>query len=106
VFTGQYVTNINIKAETAASIARTMALPAAVRHLPRGGGARRSSLIGHALIAVVYNPAERVLSPETVVTESAEGLCGGLEIRQLVSGGDSGDEGTRGGFDAGIADET
>ncbi|HUB75175.1 MAG TPA: glutamine synthetase III [Solirubrobacteraceae bacterium] len=33
VFTEQYVININIEAETAASIARTMLLPAAVRHL-------------------------------------------------------------------------
>ncbi len=33
VFTEQYVTNINIEAETAASIARTMLLPAAVRYL-------------------------------------------------------------------------
>jgi glutamine synthetase len=33
VFTEQYVMNINIESETAASIARTMVLPAAVRHL-------------------------------------------------------------------------
>jgi glutamine synthetase len=33
VFTEQYVININIEAETAASIARTMLLPAAVRYL-------------------------------------------------------------------------
>ena len=33
VFTEQYVININIEAETAAAIARTMILPAAVRHL-------------------------------------------------------------------------
>jgi glutamine synthetase len=33
VFTEQYVTNINIEAETAASIARTMLLPAAIRYL-------------------------------------------------------------------------
>jgi glutamine synthetase len=33
VFTEQYVMNINIEAETAASIARTMVLPAAVRYL-------------------------------------------------------------------------
>jgi len=33
VFTEQYATNINIESETAASIARTMLLPAAVRHL-------------------------------------------------------------------------
>jgi glutamine synthetase len=33
VFTEQYVINVNIEAETAATIARTMLLPAAVRHL-------------------------------------------------------------------------
>ncbi|HST54585.1 MAG TPA: glutamine synthetase III [Solirubrobacteraceae bacterium] len=33
VFTEQYAVNINIEAETAAAIARTMLLPAAVRHL-------------------------------------------------------------------------
>jgi glutamine synthetase len=33
VFTEQYVINVNIEAETAASIARTMLLPAAVRYL-------------------------------------------------------------------------
>ena len=33
VFVEQYTTNVNIEAETAASIARTMLLPAAVRHL-------------------------------------------------------------------------
>jgi glutamine synthetase len=33
VFTEQYVTNINIEAETAAAMARTMVLPAAVRYL-------------------------------------------------------------------------
>ncbi len=33
VFTEQYVININIESETAAAIARTMVLPAAVRHL-------------------------------------------------------------------------
>src|ERR1019366_8657991 len=33
VFTEQYVININIESETAAAMARTMVLPAAVRHL-------------------------------------------------------------------------
>jgi glutamine synthetase len=33
VWVEQYVTNINIEAETAASIARTMLLPASLRHL-------------------------------------------------------------------------
>jgi glutamine synthetase len=40
VFVEQYTTNLNIEAETAASIARTMLLPASVRHLAelRAGG--------------------------------------------------------------------
>jgi len=40
VFVEQYTTNLNIEAETAASIARTMLLPAAIRHLAelRAGG--------------------------------------------------------------------
>ena len=44
VFTEQYVMNINIEAETAASIARTMILPAAVRYLNelQGNAAWRS----------------------------------------------------------------
>ena len=46
VYTEQYVMNLNIEAETAASIARTMLLPAAVRYLnelqaERPRGARR-----------------------------------------------------------------
>ena len=46
VFTEQYVMNINIEAETAAAIARTMVLPAAVRylnelHAERTGGSGR-----------------------------------------------------------------
>ena len=41
VFLEQYVTKLNIEAETAASIARTMLLPAAARHL-RDAARRRS----------------------------------------------------------------
>ena len=46
VFTEQYVMNINIEAETAAAIARTMLLPAAVRHLASSRPAGLEELIG------------------------------------------------------------
>ena len=46
VFTEQYVMNINIEAETAASIARTMVLPASVRHLNELKASGLEDLIG------------------------------------------------------------
>jgi glutamine synthetase len=46
VFTEQYVMNINIEAETAASIARTMVLPAAVRYLNELQATGLADLIG------------------------------------------------------------
>jgi glutamine synthetase len=46
VFTEQYVMNINIEAETAASIARTMVLPAAVRYLNELRASGLEDLIG------------------------------------------------------------
>jgi glutamine synthetase len=46
VFTEQYVMNINIEAETAASIARTMVLPAAVRYLNELQASGLADLIG------------------------------------------------------------
>jgi glutamine synthetase len=46
VFTEQYSTNINIEAETAATIARTLLLPAALRHLAELRAAGVESLIG------------------------------------------------------------
>ncbi len=45
VFAEQYVTKLNIEAETAASIARTMLLPAAISHLAALRDARLSELI-------------------------------------------------------------
>jgi glutamine synthetase len=45
VFVEQYTTNLNIEAETAASIARTMLLPAAVRHLAELRAAGQKALI-------------------------------------------------------------
>src|SRR4051812_45614835 len=52
VFAEQYVTNINIEAETAADIARTQILPAATRHLAELHKAGVESLIGETNEAV------------------------------------------------------
>ena len=46
VFVEQYATKLNIEAETAASIARTMILPAAVRHLAELRAAGLEELVG------------------------------------------------------------
>ena len=46
VFTEQYVINLNIEAETAAAIARTMLLPAAVRHLVELRESELDELVG------------------------------------------------------------
>ncbi len=46
VFAEEYVTKLNIEAETAASIARTMVLPAAARHLTLLLGAELTELAG------------------------------------------------------------
>ena len=46
VFTEQYATIINIESETAASIARTMVLPAAVRHLNELKASGLEELVG------------------------------------------------------------
>src|ERR671938_449887 len=48
VFVEQYTTKLNIEAETAASIARTMLLPAAVRHLAELRGAGHQGLLTEA----------------------------------------------------------
>jgi glutamine synthetase len=45
VFVEQYVVKVNIEAETAAAIARTMLLPAAVRHLEQLKAAEVESLV-------------------------------------------------------------
>ncbi len=46
VYTEQYVMNLNIEAETAASIARTMLLPAAVRYLNELKASGLEDLVG------------------------------------------------------------
>ena len=48
VFLEQYVTKLNIESETAASIARTMLLPAAARHLTMLLEAQLTELAGEA----------------------------------------------------------
>ena len=48
VFLEQYVTKLNIEAETAASLARTMLLPAAARHLALLLEAQLSELAGES----------------------------------------------------------
>ena len=58
VYVEQYVIKVNIEAEVAATIARTMLLPAAVRHLRElqaagrraGGRRRRTSLVARAVV--------------------------------------------------------
>jgi glutamine synthetase len=56
VFVEQYITHANIEAETAASIARTMLLPAAVRHLADLKAAGHDDLIAESqqLISELY----------------------------------------------------
>jgi glutamine synthetase len=57
VFVEQYSTNVNIEAETAASIARTMLLPAAVRHLTDLKAAGHDGLIAESqeLVGAFYD---------------------------------------------------
>jgi glutamine synthetase len=90
VMVEQYITRVNIEAETAASIARTMLLPAAIRHLAdlKAGGhdglvAETQELVGQfydAILALekanVDHPAEEGLElakymRDTVVTSMA-----------------------------------
>ena len=56
VFVEQYITHANIEAETAASIARTMLLPAAVRHLADLKAAGHDDLIAESqqLLSELY----------------------------------------------------
>jgi glutamine synthetase len=75
VFVEQYTTNVNIEAETAASIARTMLLPAAVRHLSELKMAGHDDLIAETqqLVGEFY---EAILALETANTDhpAEEGL--------------------------------
>jgi glutamine synthetase len=75
VFVEQYSTNVNIEAETAASIARTMLLPAAVRHLTDLKAAGHDGLIAESqeLVGAFY---EAILALEKANTDhpAEEGL--------------------------------
>ncbi len=67
VFTEQYVVKLNIEAETAASIARTMLLPAALRHL---GEVRAAAMEGmaddlHALVDELVFALDRLDAANT-----------------------------------------
>ena len=72
VFVEQYVTKLNIEAETQASIARTMLLPAAVRYLAElgaaGGGAGVTTLT-EELTALVDQFVVRILELEKANVE-------------------------------------
>jgi glutamine synthetase len=69
VFAEQYATNLNIEAETAASIARTMILPATVRHLGELQTARHKALITETedllgeLVDAIFELEERNAKP-------------------------------------------
>jgi glutamine synthetase len=75
VFVEQYSTNANIEAETAASIARTMLLPAAVRHLNELKAADHSGLIAESegLVDEFYD-AILALEKANVEHPAEEGL--------------------------------
>ncbi len=64
VFTEQYAVKLNIEAETAAAIARTMLLPAAVRHLNELKASGLEELIGEARAAGKELHFERSLKLE------------------------------------------
>jgi glutamine synthetase len=69
VFAEQYATKLNIEAETAASIARTMILPAAVRHLAELKAAGQKTLVAEAetlldeLVTALLELEERNANP-------------------------------------------
>jgi glutamine synthetase len=85
VFVEQYSTNANIEAETAASIARTMLLPAAVRHLNELKAADHSGLVAESegLVDELY---EAILALEKANTHhpAEEGLELGKYMRDTV----------------------
>jgi len=62
VFVEQYTTKLNIEAETVASIARTMILPAALRHLAALREAGHESLIEETseLVDELYDAIKRL----------------------------------------------
>jgi glutamine synthetase len=85
VFVEQYSTNANIEAETAASIARTMLLPAAVRHLNELKAADHSGLIAESegLVDEFYD-AILALEKANVEHPAEEGLELATYMRDTV----------------------
>ena len=74
VFVEQYVVKVNIEAETAAAIARTMLLPAAVRHLEQLKAAEVESLIGETEALVgEFVDAIKALEAANATHEGEEG---------------------------------
>jgi glutamine synthetase len=75
VFVEQYTTSVNIEAETAASIARTMLLPAAVRHLTELKTAGHDDLIAETQELVgEFHDAILALEKANVDHPAEEGL--------------------------------
>ena len=75
VWVEQYVINANIEAETAAMIARTMLLPAALRHLALIDAAEVSELAGEARALVdEFVAAIKELESANVYPDGVEGL--------------------------------
>jgi glutamine synthetase len=72
VLTEQYVVGVNIEAETAASIARTLLLPAAVRHLAMLSEVRSQQLVAECQ-GLVDEFAEAIRELESANTDHPEG---------------------------------
>src|SRR5579863_5377918 len=85
VFTEQYSTKLNIEAETAASIARTLLLPAAVRHLADLRAAAVEALIAESE-DLVDKFVEAILALEKVNAQhpDVDGLRHALYMRDEV----------------------
>ena len=85
VYVEQYSTKVNIEAETAASIARTLLLPAALRHLTMLREAGIESLIEET-VELVTKFAEAIASLEKVnaAHPDVEGLAHALYMRDEV----------------------
>jgi glutamine synthetase len=85
VFSEQYVVTINIEAETAASIARTMLLPAAVRHLNevRASGLEELITQTHALVEEFLFAIDK-LEDANASHPEAEGIEHAVYMRDTV----------------------
>jgi len=85
VFTEQYSVKINIEAETAASIARTLLLPAATRHLAQLREAGVEGLIEETT-ELVHRFVDAILALESVnaAHPDVEGMKHALYMRDEV----------------------